>query len=79
MYNGMDCCIALRLRPVYIRVHDLGARLPGIHMAVYDTYIYNYKIYSNKEVRWCGVAPARCRVARTAEGDGASAAGFVEL
>ena len=25
------------------------------------------------------VAPARCRVARTAEGDGASAAGFVEL
>ena len=25
-----------------------GARLPGIHMAVYDTYIYNYQIYSNK-------------------------------
>ena len=24
-----------------------GARLPGIHMAVYDTYIYNYQIYSN--------------------------------
>ena len=25
-----------------------GARLPGIHMAVYDTYIYNYQIYSNR-------------------------------
>ena len=24
-----------------------GARLPGIHMAVYDMYIYNYQIYSN--------------------------------
>ena len=24
-----------------------GARLPGIYMAVYDTYIYNYQIYSN--------------------------------
>ena len=24
-----------------------GARLPGIHMAIYDTYIYNYQIYSN--------------------------------
>jgi hypothetical protein len=23
------------------------ARLPWIHMAVYDTYIYNYQIYSN--------------------------------
>jgi hypothetical protein len=25
----------------------LEARLPWIHMAVYDTYIYNYQIYSN--------------------------------
>jgi len=24
-----------------------GARLPVIHMAVYDTNIYNYQIYSN--------------------------------
>jgi len=24
-----------------------GARLSGIHMAVYDTSIYNYQIYSN--------------------------------
>ena len=23
-----------------------GARLLGIHMTVYDTYIYNYQIYS---------------------------------
>jgi len=30
-----------------MRVQD-GARLPGIHMAVYDTYIYNYQIYSNR-------------------------------
>jgi len=43
----MDGWIALRPRPVYMRVQDWGAKLPGIHMAVYDTYIYNYQIYSN--------------------------------
>jgi len=43
-----DCgCIALRPRPVYMRVQDWGAKLPGIHMAVYDTCINNYQIYSN--------------------------------
>ena len=45
MYNGM---ISLRPQPVYIRVQDLGDKPPGIHMAVYDTYIYNYQIYSNR-------------------------------
>jgi len=44
VYNGM---ISLRPRPVYIRVQDLGGKPPRIHMAVYDTYIYNYQIYSN--------------------------------
>jgi hypothetical protein len=25
-----------------------GVRLPGIHMAVYDMYFYDYQIYSNR-------------------------------
>ena len=48
----MDGCIALRLRPVYIRVHDLGGKTPrDTYGSLRYIYIYNYQIYSML-VRW---------------------------
>jgi len=47
MYNGWMYCIEVSGGAVYMRVQDLGGKAPGIHTAVYDTYIFNYQIYSN--------------------------------